>query len=37
MNDEWRLQVDPHDSGHAHALAERLRAEELEHDLSTDF
>jgi hypothetical protein len=37
MNDEWRLQVDPHDEGHGHALAERLQAAELEHDLSGDF
>ncbi len=37
MNDEWRLQVDLHDAGHASHLAERLEARELEHDLSTAF
>jgi hypothetical protein len=37
MNDEWRLEVDPHEPSHGHALAERLEARELEHDLSTDF
>lgn len=37
MNDEWRLQVDLHDSRHGHELIERMRATELEHDLSTAF
>jgi hypothetical protein len=37
MNDEWRLQVDPRDPSHAHALTERLEARELEHDLSNAF
>jgi hypothetical protein len=37
MNDEWRLQIDPRDPGHAHALTERLEARELEHDLSDAF
>jgi hypothetical protein len=37
MDDEWRLQVDPHDPGHAQLLTERLEARELEHDLSDAF
>lgn len=37
MNDEWRLQVDPDDSGHAQALTDRLEARELQHDLSEAF
>jgi hypothetical protein len=37
MNDEWRLQVDPHDPGHARPLIERLEARELQHDLSNAF
>ncbi len=37
MNDDWRLQVDPRDPSHAQALAERLEARELEHDLSDAF
>jgi hypothetical protein len=37
MNDEWRLQVDPRDRGHAGALVERLSGRDLEHDLSSAF
>lgn len=37
MNDDWRLQVDVREEGHAHALTERLDAEQLEHDLSDAF
>jgi hypothetical protein len=37
MNDDWRLQVDLREEGHANALAERLDAQQLEHDLSTEF
>jgi hypothetical protein len=37
MNDEWRLQVDPQDSGHTGLLLELLQARELEHDLSAAF
>lgn len=37
MNDDWRLQVDVREEGHAHALTERLDAEQLEHDLSAAF
>ncbi len=37
MNDEWRLQVDPDDSGHAQSLTDRLEARELQHDLSEAF
>jgi hypothetical protein len=37
MNDDWRLQIDHTEDGHAHALTERLDAHELEHDLSEEF
>jgi hypothetical protein len=37
MDDEWRLQVDPHEPSHAQLLTERLEARELEHDLSDAF
>jgi hypothetical protein len=37
MNDDWRLQVDPDDSGHAKSLTDRLEARELRHDLSETF
>jgi hypothetical protein len=37
MNDEWRLQVDSKSSYHAGALASRLAADELKHDLSRKF
>ncbi|HEY8810826.1 MAG TPA: hypothetical protein VIM28_12480 [Solirubrobacterales bacterium] len=37
MNDDWRLQIDLHEEGRAHALTERLDAEQLEHDLSDAF
>ena len=37
MNDDWRLQVDPHDPSHAKAVTELLQARELEHDLSDAF
>jgi hypothetical protein len=34
MNDDWRLQIDVHEEGHARALTERLDAERSQHDLS---
>lgn len=37
MNDDWRLQIDFHEDGHARALTERLDAQQLEHDLSDAF
>ncbi len=37
MNDDWRLEVDFDDPRHIGALAERLEAGELEHDLSGAF
>lgn len=37
MNDDWRLQIDLHEEGRAHALTERLDAQQLEHDLSGAF
>ena len=37
MNDDWRLQIDLHEEIRAHALTERLDAEQLEHDLSAAF
>jgi hypothetical protein len=37
MNDDWRLQVDMHEEGRAHALSERIDAEQLEHHLSDEF
>jgi hypothetical protein len=37
VNDDWRLQIDLHEERHAHALTERLDAEQLEHDLSASF
>lgn len=37
MNDDWRLQVDFHESSHAQSLIERLEARELQHDLSNAF
>jgi len=37
VNDDWRLQVDLHEESHAHALTERLEAEQLEHDMSAAF
>lgn len=37
MNDDWRLQVDLHDSSHVEPMVERLEARELEHDLSNAF
>lgn len=37
MNDDWRLQVDLREEGRANALTERLEAQQLEHDLSTEF
>ncbi len=36
-SDDWRLQVDIHDSRHAASLLERFDARELEHDLSDAF
>jgi hypothetical protein len=37
MNDDWRLQVDLHEPGHAGPLEDLLGARELEHDLSNEF
>jgi len=37
MNDDWRLQIDLHEEGHAGALMERFDAPQLEHDLSDAF
>ena len=37
LNDDWRLQVDLHDEDHAHALTERLDAQQLQHDRSEAF
>jgi hypothetical protein len=37
MNDDWRLQVDFHDSRHIQPLLDRLEARELQHDLSAAF
>ncbi|MGE5283254.1 MAG: hypothetical protein ACM3N0_13220 [Chloroflexota bacterium] len=37
MNDDWRLEIDVHEEGHARALTERLDAERLQHDLSDAF
>jgi hypothetical protein len=37
VNDDWRLQVDLRENGHARALTERLDAARLEHDLSDAF
>lgn len=37
MNDDWRLQVDLDEDGHAEALTDRLEARELEHDLKEEF
>ncbi len=37
MSDDWRLRIDLHDPGHAHALTERLEAAELQHDLGAAF
>ena len=37
MNDDWRVQVDLHDSSHVEPLLTRLEARELEHDLSDAF
>ncbi|HEX3609905.1 MAG TPA: hypothetical protein VHU14_09615 [Solirubrobacterales bacterium] len=37
MNDDWRLQVDFHDPGHARPLVGELTARELVHDLSDAF
>jgi hypothetical protein len=37
MSDDWRLRIAPHQEGHAHKLAERLDASELEHELETSF
>jgi len=35
--DEWRVQIDFREEGHAAKLGEDLEARELEHDLSEDF
>jgi hypothetical protein len=37
VNDDWRLQVEPKDPGHAGHLLELLQAHDLEHDLSSSF
>ncbi len=37
MNDDWRLEINPDEQGHARALTDLLEARELEHDLSTEF
>jgi hypothetical protein len=37
VNDDWRLQVDLHETGHVHGLVSELEARELAHDLSTEF
>jgi hypothetical protein len=37
MNDDWRLRVEFHEDGVAHALSERLNAAEIEHDLEKSF
>jgi hypothetical protein len=37
MNDDWRLQIDLTEDGHADKLSGRLDAHELEHDLSEEF
>ncbi len=37
MNDDWRLRVEFHEDGIAHALSERLNAAEIEHDLEKSF
>ncbi len=37
MNDDWRLQIDVREEGHARLLTDRLEATELEHDLSDAF
>ncbi len=37
MSDDWRLQIDLHEEGHARALTESFDAEQLEHDLSDAF
>ncbi len=37
MSDDWRLRVDLHEDGPAHALTEHLGESVLEHDLATAF
>jgi hypothetical protein len=37
MSDDWRLRVDLHEDGPAHALTEHLGESALEHDLDTSF
>jgi hypothetical protein len=37
VNDDWRLQIDPHESTHTQLLVDRLEARELQHDLSIAF
>ena len=37
MSDDWRLRIGLRESGHVHALTDRLEAAELEHDLETSF
>ena len=37
MSDDWRLRIALHQGGHAHKLAERLTASELEHELESSF
>jgi len=37
MDDDWRLQIDLEDEGKVGEIADHLRSEELEHDLSRDL
>lgn len=37
MNDDWRLQIDFREEGHAQALPERIEAVEVEHDLKRTY
>lgn len=37
MNDDWRLQIDFHEEGHAEALPDRIEAVEVEHDLKRTY
>jgi hypothetical protein len=37
MSDDWRLEIELHETGFAHALTDRFRATDLEHDLERAF
>lgn len=37
MNDDWRVQIDFHEEGHAEALPDRIEAVEAEHDLKRTY